>query len=307
MRAVVMTAVGGPEVLTLSDVPMPSAGPGQVLVRTEAIGVSAGEARMRSGVYPMPVPPPVVFGAEAAGVVEAVGDGVDPELVGVRVTFVTGGVGSYAEYVAVAAANLVRVPDGMSAIDAVASTAAGAVAFALLHKAQVAAGETVLVEGGSGKVGGYLVRHARERGARVVATASRPAGVTADVVLDHGNPDWPDDLPAIDVAFELVGGATAGRVLESLTPSTGRMYVYGSLSGAPPVVDGTTVFRRGVQVAGCAGPGWFQQVLGVHSVEFLAAAAAGRTHLQPVEAVLPLSEAAEAHRRIGTGRIVLVP
>lgn len=85
------------------------------------------------------------------------------------------------------------------------------------------------------------------------------------------------------------------------------MYVYGSLSGAPPVVDGTTVFRRGVQVAGCAGPGWFQQVLGVHSVDFLAAAAAGRTHLQPVEAVLPLSEAAEAHRRIGTGRIVLVP
>lgn len=317
MRAVVMRAVGGPEVLALSEVPTPTVGPGQVLVRTEAIGVSAGETRMRAGVYPLPVPLPVVFGAEAAGVVEALGDGVDPALAGARVTLVTGGVGSYAEHIAVNAANVVRVPDSLTAVDAVASSAAGAVAFALLHKAALREGDTVLVEGGSGKVGGYLVRHAHDAGARVIATASTATGQSrardlgADVLVDHGNPDWPADIGTIDVAFEMVGGRIAGRILDSLTPSTGRMLVYGSLTGEPPLLDGATVLRSGVQVAGCAGPGWFQQVLGVHSPEFLASAASGRTHLQSVDVVLPLSAAVEAHRRVenGTneGRVLLVP
>jgi NADPH2:quinone reductase len=318
MRAVVLRATGGPEMLVPDEVPVPTLGPGQVLVRTEAIGVSSGETRLRAGMYPLPVPPPVVLGAEAAGVVERLGDGVDPALKGARLVFVTGGVGSYAEFVAVDVAKATRIPDGLSSADAVAAGAPGAVAIALLHTAGLGGGETVLVEGGSGKVGGYLVRHAHELGAgRVVATAGTEVGrdrareLGADVVLDHTDPQWTDELRDIDVVFEAIGGDVAGRVLAALTPGTGRTLLYGTLSGRPAELDMATVASRGLRVVGCGGPVWFRDVLGVYSPEFLALAARGGSYLQPIDVVLPLAEAAEAHRRIesGTtnGRILLTP
>jgi NADPH2:quinone reductase len=305
MRAVVMHEAGGPEVLVLEEIPVPEPGQGQVLVRIEAIGVSVGEAQLRAGVYPISLPR--VMGAEAAGVVESLGDGADPALAGARVVLVTGRAGSYAEFVAVDTGNVARIPDGLSFMDAVASAAPGALAFALLHRAQLRDGETVLIEGGSGKVGGYLVRHAREFGvSRVVATASTRPVSGADVVVDHRNPDWPDELDGIDVAFEMVGGETTARVLRALT---GRMLLYGMISGQPPVLDPTVVMGQGLQVIGCGGPQWFRQCLGVHYPEFIALAAAGRAALQQIDAVLPLADAAEAHRRVANsaGRVLLSP
>ena len=90
MRAVVLQATGGPEMLVPAEVPVPKAGPGQVLVRTEVIAVSRGETMMRSGAIPLPFALPAVIGAEAAGIVEDVGEGADPGLAGARVTMVTG-------------------------------------------------------------------------------------------------------------------------------------------------------------------------------------------------------------------------
>jgi NADPH:quinone reductase len=309
MRAVLIRETGGPEVLVLEEIPIPEPERGQVLVRIEAIGVSSGEARMRAGAYPISLPR--VLGAEAAGTVEKLGDGVDPALAGAQVVMVTGGAGSYAEFVAVDVTNIARIPDGLSTMDAVASAAPGATALALLRSAQLRGGEAVLIEGGSGKVGGYLVRHAREFGAsRVVATASSGSVDGADVVVDHGDPDWPDKLDAIDVAFEMAGGETAGRVLGKMAPD-GRMLLYGMLTGQPPVLDLGVVLRQGLQIIGCGGPRWFQQGLGVHFPDFLGLAASGRTFLQPIDEVLPLEAAAEAHRRIEsgahTGRILLSP
>ncbi|TCO65478.1 quinone oxidoreductase family protein [Actinocrispum wychmicini] len=306
MRAVVMHETGGPEVLVLTDIPKPEPGPGQVLVRIEAIGVSVGETRMRAGAYPLQLP--MVLGAEAAGVVEKLGDGVEPSLMDARVVMVTGGAGSYAEFIAVNAGNVTKVPDGLSAQDAVASAAPGALALALLHRAGLRGGETVLVEGGSGKVGGYLVRHVREFGVeRIVATASRKPVEGADVVLDHGNPDWTDDLDPLDVAFDMAGGETTRRVLGKLKPG-GRMLLYGALT-AQPELDPVAVQGQGLQVIGCGGPLWFRQCLDVHYPEFVDLAARGRTHLQPVADVLPLDLAAEAHRRVAAsaGRILLRP
>jgi NADPH:quinone reductase len=309
MRAVVMHETGGPEVLALEEVPVPEPAPGQVLVRIEAIAVSTGETRVRAGVYPVSLPR--VLGAEAAGIVERLGDGVDPALAGARVVMVTGGEGSYAEFVAVDVAKIALVPDKLSTMDAVASAAPGAVALALLHHAKLLGGETVLVEGGAGKVGGYLVRHAREFGAsRVVATASSGRVPGADAVVNHGNPDWPDELDPVDVAFEMVGGPTTARVLGALNPG-GQMLLYGMLCGQPPVLDAAMVMGRGLQVVGCGGPQWFRQATGVYYPEFLEMAAAGRTHLQQIDTVLPLAAAADAHRRIesrvGDGRILLDP
>lgn len=322
MRAVVLQAAGGPEMLVPADVPEPKAGPGQVLVRTEAIAVSRGETMMRSGAIPLPFPLPAVIGAEAAGIVADVGEGADPGLAGARVTMVTGGAGSYAEFIAVGAGMTVRVPDGLDAVEAVAVAAPAAMALALLDRAAARGGENLLIEGGSGAAGGYLVALARELGARrIIATAGTPAGrdqvleLGADVVLDHTDPDWPGGLPAaldggtLDVAFDAAGGAAAGRVLDLLTPSSGRLVCYGMLSGTAPALGLATVLRAGLTVLGCGGPGWFRQVLGVHYPDALERAARG--DIRPrIGAVLPLAEAAEAHRRVAgraPGRIVLVP
>jgi NADPH2:quinone reductase len=320
MRAVVMHGTGGPEVLVPEDLPVPAPGPGQVLLRIEAAAVSAGETMMRSGVIPVPFPFPLVLGAEAVGVVEEVGEGVDPAVKGERVVAITGGRGSYAEYAAVAAAMMTAVPDGLPATDAVAMAASGAMAFALARKAGVRGGDTVLVEGGSGKIGGYLVPWARDLGAgRVIATAGTAAGrdrvaaLGAQSVVDHSDPDWPDQLAGgtIDVVFDMVGGVVAGRLLDVLTPSTGRILLYGTLSGEPAVIDSTKIRERGLQVVGCGGPGWAADIFAVDYPQFLAAAARGEVARPAIEAVLPLADAAEAHRRLEagrlSGRILLVP
>lgn len=314
MKAVLLHETGGPEVLVLQDVPDPIAGAEQVLVRIEAAAVSSGETRMRAGAYPLPALP-LIFGAEAAGVVEQLGPEVDPAWLGARVTMVTGGFGSYAEMIAVPLSNIVRIPDGVSTPDAVASTGPGALALALLARSGLRDGETALIEGGSGKVGGYLVRHARELGARVIATASTAAArervlkMGADEVIDHSDPDWPAGLGQIDVAYDMVGGPVPGKLLEKLVPSSGRLILYGMQSGEQPELAGTTILQSGLRVSGCAGPGWFANVLGIYYPEFLTRAEQKRTSLLEIDAVLPLSDAPEAHRRIeeGASRIVLAP
>jgi NADPH2:quinone reductase len=314
MKAVLLRETGGPEVLALQEVPDPVPGPGQVLVRIGAAAVSSGETRMRAGAYPLPALP-LVFGAEAAGVVEQLGPGVDPAWLGARVTMVTGGFGSYAEMIAVPVSSIARIPAGVSTHDAVASAGPGALALALIARSRLQSGETALIEGGSGKVGGYLVRHAHELGARTIATASTAAGREralargADVVVDHSDPDWPARLEQIDVAYDMVGGAVPGKLTEKLVPSTGRLIIYGMQSGRQPELAATAILQSGLQVSGCAGPGWFADVLGIHYPEFLARAEQKRTYLLDIDAVLPLSQAAEAHRRIeeGASRIVLAP
>jgi NADPH2:quinone reductase len=320
MRAVVMHGTGGPEVLVPDEIPVPAPGQGQVLLRVEAAAVSAGETRMRSGAIPMPFEFPLVLGAEAAGVVEEVGEGVDPAITGDRVVAITGGRGSYAEYVAVDIARTATVPDELPSTDAVAMAAPGAMAVALARKAGLRGGETVLVEGGSGKIGGYLVPLVRELGAQqVIATAGTAAGrdrvaaLGAQRVVDHSDPDWPQRIPGgtVDVVFDMVGGELAGRLVDVLRPSTGRMLLYGTRSGGPAVIDSTKIRERGLQVVGCGGPGWAADVFDIGYPEFLAAAGRGAVARPAIEAMLPLANAAEAHRRVEagglSGRILLIP
>ncbi|MER7505006.1 zinc-binding dehydrogenase [Nonomuraea pusilla] len=377
MRAIVMHRTGGPETLGVEDVPRPTAGAGQVVVRVLAIAASYAETRVRAGVLPFPLSLPVVPGAEVAGEVVETGDGADPGLLGRLVVGVTGGVGAYAEYAAMPAAMACPVPDGVRPEEAVAAAAPAALAHALLHRARLRPGraggegtppppgveplpqearrdsvpaesggvepapeearmnrvrpaasggepvpgdarrETVLVEAGGGSVGGYLVLHAKEFGAgTVVATAGaepkrrRAAELGADLVLDHRDPGWPEALPPVDVVFDSIGGATAARVLESVTPGTGRILSYGLLSGEPAAVTGADLMRTGVTLAGCGGPGWAAPVFGTHYPAALARLGEGRTRAF-VEDALPLEQAAEAHRRLESrtplGRLLLIP
>src|SRR5437899_7239113 len=138
MRAIVMSEFGPPAVLVPAEVPDPVAGPGQVVVAVEYAGVTFIETQVRAGRAPNPALAPrlpVVPGNGAGGVVVSVGEGADPALAGARVVTTTGGSGGYAERVAVPAAGLVAVPDGLGLPEAVALLAGGRTALALLRAA----------------------------------------------------------------------------------------------------------------------------------------------------------------------------
>ncbi|BCJ34695.1 oxidoreductase [Actinocatenispora thailandica] len=330
MRAIVLHHTGDPDVLQPTEMPEPEAGPGEVLVRTEAIGTHFAETRLRAGTLAGMTPTlPAVPGFEAAGVVTAVGPDTDPALLGARVTaMAVRGSGSYAEYLTVPATDVARVPDGVSAIDAVAVATPGAVALALVRTARLTGTEQVLVEAAAGAVGGHLVQFAAEYGAgRVIATAGtadkrdHARALGADATVDHRRPGWPtrvgelaraDGRRGLDVVFESIGGASAGELLDAMAPG-GRMLLYGMLSDEPPAIAAGDLLGRGLTVIGCSGaPGdgaWYDATLAARD-EVLDRLADNR--IRPlIDSVLPLADAAEAHRRLeaggNTGKIILVP
>ncbi|WP_054811535.1 quinone oxidoreductase family protein [Nocardia arizonensis] len=321
MRAIVMTGVGGPEVLVGREVPRPVPGTGELVIRAEAIPVLYPETALRSGAFPLAVAPPLVFGFEAVGVVAEIGPGVDPALVGRRVAVATSDFGAYAEYVAAPAASTTPVPEGLAAADAAAALMSGSVALALLDAAAVDNGETVLVQAGATGVGAALTQQAARSGARVLATAGGPAkaararALGAEEVFDHRDPHWPARLrerlgdSTVEVIFDSIGGDTSTALLDVLTPLSGRMLGYGFLSGAPAAVTAADLIARGLTFIGCAGSHWLAGVA-EQRARALELAATGRldTH---VESILPLDSAAEAHRlvegRIPLGKIILSP
>ncbi|SEG79438.1 NADPH:quinone reductase [Nonomuraea solani] len=317
MRAIVLPRTGTPDLLQLTDLPRPAPAEGQVLIRAQVIGVSYAETQIRAGSLPFPLPLPTVLGAEAAGEVIEVGPGVDDKLLGATLVGVTGGLGAYAEYVAIPAALTAPVPDGVTPAQALAAAAPGALALALLHRANLRDGETVLVEAGTSSVGSQLLRHAKEFGAgRVIATAGSPAKreraaeLGADTVLDHTTDGWPAGLPDVDVVFESIGGPSARQVLDRLTPGAGRMLYYGLLSGTPAAVTAADLMERGVTITACSGPAWAGEVFGTHYPELLSRLATGRSQAD-IARTLPLEQAAEAHRLLETravmGRVLLTP
>jgi NADPH2:quinone reductase len=314
MRGVLIRETGGPEVLRLEDVPEPEAGPGQVLVTIEAIGVAYYEKLFRTGMFPLPSGFPAVFGHEAVGTVTAVGDGVDTALTGTRVAVMSMSGGTYAESLAVSAAEVVPIPDGVSSVDAVAAAVPGAVALCLWREADPPHERVIVEAAGSGGVGGYLVQLARESG-QVIATAGTEVKralateLGADLVLDHYDPQWTDKVPGdVDVLFEAIGGDNPAKLLGSLTPGTGRILLYGRLSGEPQVALMELV-SRGLSLTGCGGPVWGKQVQAARA-DVLDLLALGELRALVAD-TMPLADAAKAHdlldRNAVTGKLVLVP
>ncbi|MFQ6396039.1 quinone oxidoreductase family protein [Nocardia sp. KC 131] len=322
MKAIVMTGIGGPEVLVAGEVPAPRPGPGELVIRAEAIPVLFPETMLRSGQFPTPIEPPLVFGFQAAGVVVEVGEGVAAELIGERVVVETTGFGSYAELVCAPAGSALRIPDGLSVADAASVLMSGSVALPLLETAAMTGTETVLIEAAATGVGSALTQLAKEYGAaRVIATAggtekaARARDLGADEVIDHNDPHWPSRLrealgdATIDVVFDSIGGSTAVDVLATMTPLRGRMLSYGWLSGAPAQVGVADLLSRGLTLTGCAGPDWLARVAKARTATLERAASGTLDAL--VDAILPLSEASKAHQlvedRSPIGKIILRP
>ncbi|WP_228122300.1 alcohol dehydrogenase catalytic domain-containing protein [Saccharothrix syringae] len=251
MRALRQTSTAGPRDLRLvDDVPVPTPGPGEVLVRVTAAGVNFADVMQTRGTYGGGPRPPYTAGFEAAGEVVAPGPGTTAPAVGAHV--VGTGSGAFAEYAVLEAGSTMPVPEGWADEQALGLVLNWATALAALRPlGRVAAGETVLVRAAAGGVGQAAVRLAKHYGATVVATASpgkhevvRALG--ADRVLDYGDCDA---VGPVDLVLESVGASFAAS-LRAARPVTGRVVVYGEAGGEAAVTNRQLVFEHQVHVIG---------------------------------------------------------
>jgi NADPH2:quinone reductase len=272
------------------------------------------------GPVPLPTPRlPTVPGREVAGVVDALGDGVDPGWLARRAVAHLGPVpGGYAEQAVTAAdGQLFAVPGHVPAADAVAAVGTGRTALGVLELEPPSADDVVLVPSAAGGLGWLLVQAARERGATVVAAArgrhrtARLAGLGADLVVDYGEAGWDvrvrDAVGGVTLVYDGVGGAVGRCALELLRPG-GRLVLFGWSSGTVTALDSADLVRLGITAGWSLGP----RMAALPGVPGLAARALDRVASgawRPLVTTYPLAEAARAHadleQRRALGKVVL--
>ncbi|WP_435735711.1 quinone oxidoreductase [Cellulosimicrobium sp. PMB13] len=327
MHAIVAREAGGPDVLEYRELPDPTPGPGQLLVRAAVAGVNFIDTYKRSGVYAMEYPH--VVGSEGAGEVVAVGEGVEDFAVGDRVVW-TEAPGSYADLVVVAAREALPVPDAVTFEDATAVALQGLTAHYLCTSSYpVRPGDRVLVHAGAGGVGLLLTQMIVARGGHVISTVSTPEkaelsrGAGAEHVIEYtALGDLSHDLP--EIVHGLTGGEGVAAVYDSVGKDTfdaslaslrrrATLVLFGGSSGQVPPVDpqrlnaAGSVFLTRPKLADHTAT---RSELVERATEVLGAVAGGTLRVR-VGATFPLAEAAEAHRalegRATTGKVLLVP
>lgn len=313
MRAIVIDRFGGPEELTERAMPKPKAGPGEILVRVHAASVNPVDAKVRQSGSWAGIAFPAIPGYDASGTVEAVGPGAEGFETGDAVYYTAeifgNSRGSYAEYNVVAAAIAARKPQGIGHEQAASVPLAGGTAYeAVIRRLAVRPGETILILGGAGGVGSFAVQMAKAAGARVFATA----GAANLPVLEQLGADLGLDYAHHDVTAEVLQ-RTGGRGVDALFATAGGPVLFAALPAVRP-------FGRIATILGGTGditPAYLRNQT-IHGI-FLQrerrrleemAVLLERGQVKPlVDAVLPLSRAADAHRRMdsghGRGKIVL--
>lgn len=320
MKAVAIRTFGPPEGLAVVELPVPVPAGGQVLIATEAIGVSGADVVIRSGALAAyGFEEGFVPGGEVAGTVTAVGDGVDASWVGRRVWAFTGTGGGYVEQAVAPVEEILPLPAGLPAVDAVTLGSSGAVAHFGLSHAHFAPGESVLVRGAAGSIGIMAVQLAARGGAGAVAvtTSSAERGARlrelgATHVLDRSGEGGEDAPAGYDVIVDIVAGADLPSFFARLNPN-GRMVVVGVVGGQPPADFGThlmTAFQKSMSFATFSAATVPGSDLRDIRVEQFAAASRGELRVA-VHELLPLEQAVVAHRKMDAGevfgRIVLTP
>jgi putative PIG3 family NAD(P)H quinone oxidoreductase len=325
VRAVTISGPGGPENLAVSELPDQAAGPGEVVIDVAAAGVNRADILQRAGAYPPPPGAPDWPGLEVSGTVAAVGDDVGGWSPGDRVVALLEG-GGYAEQVRVRATQVLPVPGGVDLVEAAALPEAACTVWSnLVDVGRLAAGEWLVVHGGSGGVGTLAVQVGAALGAHVVATAGgreradRCLRLGAAVAVDHRTEDFvaavreASDGHGADVVLDVVGAAYLERNVRVLATG-GRLVVIGTQKGARGEIDLGRLLARRATVVGTtlrARPA-HEKARIVHDV---------LTHVWPmvedgrvrpvVHARVPLAEARRAHELLDSGdvfgKVLLVP
>ncbi|WP_032378472.1 quinone oxidoreductase family protein [Rhodococcoides fascians] len=321
MRAIRIDNTGGPEVLTVVDLPVPTPGAGQILVRTDAIGINYIDTYFRSGLYPRALP--YVPGDEGSGVIEQIGSDVTDFAPGDRVAWAAAP-GSYAEYVLVDASSAISVPDGVPADQAASALLQGMTAHYLIESTYPAQrGDTVLVHAGAGGVGLLLTQLAVAKGVNVITTVSTDA--KAELSKRTGAAHvlrYDDDIAArvrditdgkgVHAVYDGVGADTFEASLASLR-IRGTLALFGAASGPVPPLDPQRL--NGAGSLFLTRPTLAHHIRDRAELEWRAgdvfAAMASGTLTVQVGARYALEDAAQAHidleSRKTTGSIVLVP
>lgn len=320
MRAIVAHTLGEPEVLTLRSHPTPQPGPGEVLVRLQAIGVNFSDTERRRGVYDPPELP-WIPGNEGAGEVAALGPNVEPCWLGRRVAFWAPRTsGCYAEYAVAPANSLFSLLDVVDVARAAALPVQGLTAYGLANfSSALTPGQTALVHAAAGGVGVLLVQLLQQRGIRVFGTASSTAKL--DLVRDLGaiplpyGPGLPELVSAatggrgVDAVFDSVGRATQADSLAVLS-LYGHLIFFGEASGSPESIHPDELYRRNLRISSfwlAADPPERWDSARRELQEWLAG---GQLRVR-VGQTFPLADAAEAHRRLEQrqtqGKLILFP
>jgi putative PIG3 family NAD(P)H quinone oxidoreductase len=323
MRAIVITEPGEPQVLQIRDVPDPTAGPGEVLVRVAAAGVNRADLLQRMGHYPPPPGTPEYPGLEVSGTIEALGDGVDGWSVGDQVAALLSG-GGYAELVAVPAGQLLPVPAGVSLVEAAALPEVACTVWSnVFMTAQLQPGEVLLVHGGSSGIGTMAIQLGRVAGARVAVTAGsaekleRCRELGADVLINYKEQDFVEVVReatgghGADVVLDTIGAKYLARNLQALA-TNGRQVTIGLQGGNRAELDLGLLLRKRAAVIATS-------LRGRPAAEKATIVAAAREHVWPlvvdgvvrpvVHTTMPLAEASAAHELLDSsthvGKVLL--
>jgi NADPH:quinone reductase len=322
MKIIHVKEPGGAEKMLLEDVPTPSPGPKQALIRMAAIGVNFIDVYFRKGLYKSDNP--IVLGNEGAGTVEALGPGIAEVAVGDRVAWAMQR-GSYAEYALVPESMLVKIPEAVDFQTAAAAMLQGMTAHYLTHSTYILqAGKTCLVHAAAGGTGSLIVQMAKMRGARVFGTVSteekariaREAGT--DETIRYTEQDFEAEVKrltggtGVDVVYDSVGQSTFDKSLNSLKPR-GLLALFGQSSGPVPPFDPNILNGKGslfLTRPSLAHHLLTREELLWRAGDVLNWIAAGKLKLR-IERTYPLANAAAAHRdlegRHTAGKLLLIP
>lgn len=325
---------GAPDVLRYESVNDLEAGSGEILIKVESASVNYSDVMRRSGaVYPFPTPLPFIPGSEVAGVIEALGEGVNSPPIGTPVFAIVGsGSNGYAQYALAQASQTIPIPIGISLDHAAALPVAGTAALMIMREtARLQSGETVIIQGAAGGVGSFAIQIAKLLGASTIigavsseAKKQKTLNLGADYAVDYSKPGWPDEVNRLtegkgaDVILEMGGGELFSQGLRCLAPF-GRVVVYGMASGDPLKLDAESIIHffykpslnQSIHVYNLGT--WFgmKPDIAANAMKDLIGYVASGQVKVTVDHVLPLNKAVEAHemleQRETTGKIILKP
>lgn len=306
MKAMVITAFGGPEVFEARDLPKPTPGPKEVLVKVHATSINPVDYQTRRGDYRDLIQTPETLGVDVSGVVEAAGDAVTDFEVGDEVYYTPqlfGGPGSYAEYHAANEDIVARKPANLSHLEAASIPLAGGTVWdALVTRGNLRVGETILVHAGAGGVGSLAIQLAKSIGARVFATCSaRNAefvkGLGADYAIDYRSEDyvevvqWETAGAGVDLVLDTVGGDTIQRSPQVMGPF-GRLVTIVNIAAPQSLLD---AWDKNATIHFLFTPQYRAKLDRLRDL-------LERREVKPViDSVMPLSKVAEAHERVERG------